>query len=133
MVAYGPDRFNQLEHVIAAYNEGLHRRSALQVAIFDPGEDHTRQRQRGFPCIQQVGFAKVGETGLVVTAYLPMQYIFERAYGNYLGLSRLGQFVAHEIGLELKMVQCFVGVASRGDVSKAQLADLRLEATRFAG
>jgi hypothetical protein len=40
-----------------------------------------------------------------------MQYLFERAYGNYLGLVRLGRFMAHEMGLQLERVVCMAAVA----------------------
>ena len=62
LIAYGHDDtynggVNQLEHVIQTWHGGNHRRSALQAAIFDPTKDHTNQRMRGFPCLQQVAFA----------------------------------------------------------------------------
>jgi len=39
-----------------------------------------------------------------------MQYLFERAYGNYLGLKRLGEFMAHEMSLRLERVICIAAV-----------------------
>ena len=89
MIAYDHDvayegGVNQLEHIIQTWHGGNHRRSALQAAIFDPRRDHTNQRMRGFPCLQQVAFAPEGPDGLAVTGLYATQYIFERAYGNYL-------------------------------------------------
>jgi len=40
-----------------------------------------------------------------------MQYLFQRAYGNYLGLARLGEFMAKEMKLRLERVVCFAGIA----------------------
>jgi hypothetical protein len=114
---------NQLEHIIQTWNIGNHRRTALQAAVFDPHRDHTNQRQRGFPCLQQVAFAGHGNDGLAVTGFYATQYMFERAYGNYLGLCRLGRFMAHEMGLTLAQVACIATPAVR-DRSKAALNGL---------
>lgn len=116
MTAYHPENsqnkpINQLQHIIDTFNSGTHRRSALQAAIFDPTRDHSRSRLQGFPCLQQVGFAKIGKDGLAVTAFYPMQYVVERAYGNYLGLCRLGRFMAAQMGLHMVQMTCVAGVA----------------------
>ncbi len=124
MIAFGEGGKNQLEHIIQTFQKGNHRRSALQAAIFDPNLDHTDQQRRMFPCLQQVAFAPIGRDGLSVTGFYPMQYLFERAYGNYLGLCRLGSFVAHEVGRQLVQMQCFVGVAKRGEPGKTTLKAL---------
>lgn len=118
LISFGHDSqyeggVNQLEHIIQTWNRGNHRRSALQAAIFDPREDHSHQRQRGFPCLQQVAFAPQGAEGLSVTGFYATQYMFQRAYGNYLGLSRLGRFVAHEIDRRLTQVTCVASPAVR--------------------
>ncbi len=68
LIAFGQDAnyesgVNQLEHIIQTWHGGNHRRSALQAAIFDPRKDHTNQRMRGFPCLQQVAFAPKGPDG----------------------------------------------------------------------
>ena len=114
---------NQLDHVIQTWNGGNHRRSALQAAVFDPVVDHTNQRQRGFPCLQQVAFAPLGRDGLTTTGFYATQYIFERAYGNYLGLCRLGRFMAHEMGLRLDKVTCIATPAVLSNPQKRK-ADL---------
>jgi len=127
LIAYGSN-VNQLEYIIQTYTEhGNHRRSALQASIYDPTCDATNQRQRGFPCLQQVAFSRVGDTGLCVTGYYPKEYIYDRGYGNYLGLCRLGQFMAQEMDLELSQMTCFVGVASVGRMNKTPLRPLEDE------
>lgn len=123
MITAGPEaQPNQLEHAIATYTarKGV-RRSALQVATFDPNRDHTTAAFRGFPCLQHVTFAP-SAGGLNVNAFYATQYLVERGYGNYLGLCRLGAFVAHELGLPLQRFTCLVGVAQiQGKVSKRSL------------
>ena len=102
----GQGGFNQLEHIIQTWHKGNHRRTALQAGLFDPNRDHTHQPVRGFPCLQQVSFAPCGDGGLSVTGFYATQYVVERAYGNYLGLCRLGRFMAHEMGLRFDHMVC---------------------------
>ena len=111
LISYGSDKngnggVNQLEHIIQTWNGGNHRRTALQAGLFDPRKDHTNQRIRGFPCLQQVAFAPSQAGGLSVTGFYATQYLVERAYGNYLGLCRLGRFMAHEMGLRFDQMVC---------------------------
>src|SRR5687768_7538818 len=47
---------NQLEFIVKNYLAGNHRKSAMQASILDPTRDHTNNRQKGFPCMQQVAF-----------------------------------------------------------------------------
>ena len=102
----GNNGVNQLEHIIQTWHKGNHRRTALQAGLFDPLKDHTDQPVRGFPCLQQVSFARFGDDGLSITGYYATQFVVERAYGNYLGLCRLGRFMAHEMGLRFGQMTC---------------------------
>ena len=122
------DGKNQLEHIISLWpKDSRHsrpRQSALQVACFDPVKDHTGSVRSGFPCLQQVSFIYDNSGGLAINAYYPTQYIFDRAYGNYLGLCHLGHFMAHELGLKLIRLNCFVGYPELGDINKDELRGL---------
>jgi len=103
---------NQLDHIIQTFASGNHRRSALQAAVFYPPADLNHARQLGFPCLHQIAFAhNQARSTLTVTGFYAMQYLFARAYGNYLGLARLGEFMAHEMNLQLEQVVCFAAVA----------------------
>lgn len=113
LVNYGG--LNQLEHILATWNGGNHRTSALQAIIFDPREDHTKQPFLPFPCLDYVAFAPDDAGGLSVVAFYAQQYIFDRAYGNYLGLCRLGAFMAEQMKLQLNQVTCIAGSAKMGD------------------
>jgi thymidylate synthase len=126
LINIGPEnsKVNQIEHIINTYLRGNHRRSALLASIINPHEDHTNQRRRGFPCLQQVNFSRFGNEGLSITGIYTTQHIYERAYGNYLGLCRLGHFIAHEIGLELKQMICFTSNAKLGNILKYSVTDL---------
>jgi thymidylate synthase len=127
MVAFDSNQCNQLEQVISTYKKGNHRPTALQVAIFDPNRDHSHQRRKGFPCLQQVAFTLTGDGGLAVTGFYGAQHLFERGYGNYLGLYNLGLFMSHELGLRLTQMNCVasVALAKGGDIRKSDLEDLK--------
>lgn len=122
---------NQLEHIVNIWKRDAAkgrrpRRSALQIAIFDPAKDHTGGALLGFPCLQQVSLAyDAASDGLAINAYYPTQYIMDRGYGNYLGLCHLGHFMAREMGLQLSRLNCFIGLPELGsDWNKGDLKSL---------
>jgi len=124
MVAF-PDQScntkNQLEQIINTWNNGNHRHSALQIAVFNPFTDLTDQRRRGFPCLQQLAFYPEGSNGaegLSIVAFYANQNLIEKGYGNYLGLYRLGKFVAQEMGLQLSKVVCVASALKLGKAPK---------------
>lgn len=133
LIAYGGGETprNQLESILSRYTErnGV-RRSVLQLTTFDPAIDQSGSARQSFPCMQQLSFAPFGDGQLSVNAFYATQFLFEKAYGNYLGICRLGRFVAHELGLELTRLTCFTGIAlPNGSIPKARLNPLlrRLE------
>ena len=125
---------NQLKHIVEIWRKGL-RQSALQVTCFDPAKDHTGSALSAFPCLQQVSFSYDSKGGLAVSAYYPTQFLFDRAYGNYLGLCHLGHFMARELDLKLVRLNCYVGRPEIGrGVTKGKLGDLtRLTRKSLAG
>jgi hypothetical protein len=143
--AGAPEDGNQLEFILHCYRQHVRRKPALQATVFDPAvdlpgqaavfdssKDLTLQPQRGFPCMQQVAFAPDSERGTVaMSAFYASQYLFKRAYGNYLGLCRLGRFMAHEMGLRLERMTCYVGYAHLDD--SPSKANLRTLETRLRG
>lgn len=122
-----PQPIHQLEHVIALLSlqrTYKYRESALQLAIFHPKLDHSRQRQRGFPCLQQIGIAHGSKGSFGINAFYPTQQMFDRAYGNYLGLCHLGLFIAHHTSLRFDRLNCYIGCPMRGRPPKQDLRDL---------
>lgn len=121
LIAFGscPENGNQLEYIISQYNSrpGV-RRSMFQASVFDPARDHVSSAQLPFPCLQHLSFVPQGNS-LTVNAFYATQQIYEKAYGNYLGLCRLGDFMAHEMGLTLGRMNCFVGVAKLDTIKKS--------------
>lgn len=108
---------NQLDFIISNYNslkekdEGV-RRSMLQATLFDPKTDHIPNPYLSFPCLQHISFVYKKDGTMTLNAFYTIQYIFQKAYGNYLGLCRLGNFMAHEMNLKFDSLNCFVGIES---------------------
>ena len=122
----GPEKGNQLEDVISQYNSRQTvRRTMLQLSIFDPGRDHVTNAQLSFPCLQNISLVPNNqEKSLKLNAFYATQQVFEKSYGNYLGLCRLGKFIASEMNLEFSGLYCFIGVAKMDTISKKKLAGL---------
>lgn len=128
-LSYGKSKSNQLKHVLDAWQDGHHRRSGLQVILFDPTVDHHRQPFLGFPCLDYVTFTpNTHEKTLSLTALYAEQYVFDRGYGNYLGLCRLGRFVAREMKLRFNQLTCIASCALRGEAIKKREAQALVEA-----
>ena len=110
---------NQLEWILSQYGSrsGI-RDTMFQAAIFDPRRDHVKNARIVFPCLQHVSFVPTSE-GLVTNAFYATQYVFDKAYGNYLGLAQLGAFMAHEMDLPLTRLNVTVGVAKLDGISKS--------------
>lgn len=120
LINYGPpeNKFNQLEWIITKKNsrKGV-RRSMFQATIFDPLKDHNGAAQIQFPCMQNISFEPTKQ-GLVVNAFYATQQLLLKGYGNYLGISRLGAFMAKEMNTTLFKVNIFVGVAKLEKIKK---------------
>ena len=123
------DEGNQLKFILERWKEkmekGSHfRQSGLQVAIFDPARDHSKEPYMLFPCLQQIGLHFPSKDTLGLSAYYPTQVLIERAYGNYLGLCQLGVFLAQELGVKFTEFACFVGSPRLGWPNKTSLQSL---------
>jgi hypothetical protein len=104
-----PEGGNQLEFIIQACKPGA-QSMALQAVIFDPVRDQVKER-RGFPCLQHVTFVRDNDRGtLSINAFYALQSFFVKAYGNWLGLLRLGAFVASQTNLRFERLTCFAGI-----------------------
>lgn len=125
MFGSGPCNGNQLEFIIKQFGgrKGV-RDSMLQAAIFDPARDHSNTAQLGFPCLQHVSFVPTAD-GMVTNAFYATQQLFNKAYGNYLGLAQLCSFVAKECGMKPVRLNVYIGVAKLEGIAKT---DSRLTA-----
>lgn len=127
------NKINQLEIIISSLiNGSVKRRSKLQASIFDPAKDHTNKPFQGFPCLQHVTFYKSESGGLILNSFYAIQYLYRRAYGNWLGLINLGKFVANETGLEFERLNCFIGVEHLDQLKKHEAKKLLVEINEMA-
>lgn len=122
MYGRGPCDGNQLEWILTQHESraGV-RRSMWQATTFDPGRDHDATAQLPFPCLQHVSFVPTS-AGLVANAFYATQQLFDKAYGNYLGLAQLAAFMAHEMKMPLARLNVTVGVAKLERISKTDPA-----------
>lgn len=122
MYGRGPCDGNQLEWILSQYeNRSGVRRSMWQATTFDPARDHSATAQLGFPCLQHVSFVPT-KAGLVANAFYATQQLFDKAYGNYLGLAQLAAFMAHEMEIPLARLNVTIGVAKLERISKTDSA-----------
>ncbi|MFA6965261.1 thymidylate synthase [Bosea sp. (in: a-proteobacteria)] len=126
--------FNQLAWILNEHDRNPSgRRSKWQATTFDPYRDMLTTAQLEFPCLQQVSFTFAGDAGLVVNAFYATQQIVHKGYGNYLGLARLGTFMASQMKRRLERLNIFVGIAKMDKIGKtdsdfaAMLATVRAE------
>lgn len=131
---------NQLAWILDEYDRNPSgRRSKWQATTFDPYRDMLTTAQLEFPCLQQVSFTFSGDNGLVVNAFYATQQIVHKGYGNYLGLARLGAFMASQMNRRLERLNVFVGIAKMDKIGKtdadfaAMLATVRAELAAAKG
>jgi len=107
----GVEPMNQVETVIkriASEREGRGPlRFVYDMSVFSPSHD---KRPMGFPCLAYLNVKLDGDR-LRLTAHYRNHYFVERAYGNYVGLARLQNFIAGESGLMLGPLTCISGHA----------------------
>lgn len=135
----GGEGDNQLDYIIRRFNDrgksGI-RRSALQVSIFRPADDHKSVPYLGFPCLQHLSVVPNTTTKtLSLNAFYAQQDIVRKAYGNFLGLCRLASFLSREMSLKLDTVTCYIGTEKiEANVTITELKGLakRFESCRSA-
>ncbi len=115
----GGTGWNQLKWILAEYdrNPGA-RKSKWQATTFDPKRDQSSTAQLEFPCLQQVSFTFSDDNDLVLNAFYATQQLAHKGYGNYLGLGRLGAFMASQMGRRFDRLNVFVGVAKMDKIGK---------------
>lgn len=100
--------FDQLAHVIERLKRPERfRTSGLEIAVYVPHLDETKQPVLGFPCLQQVCVTYGGkDDGVQVFGVYPSQYVLDRGYGNLLGLTNLGRYLAQQSGRRFAAAAC---------------------------
>jgi thymidylate synthase len=135
LIAYpGKDRtINQLEGTVLRLRREVESRnpfsSIYELGIADPADDMEigadmrinrpdyDTRTRGFPCLSHISLTLVDKQ-IHMTALYRNQQFFRKAYGNYVGLSRLLAFFCRETGCEAGEIMC---VATHADAELSRL------------
>ena len=90
----------------SAYEIGIDDPADLR--IFMPGSD---RKYMGFPCLSHISLT-LHQGAIHITALYRNQGFIRKAYGNYVGLARIGRFFATEVGVQLGEITC---VATHAD------------------
>jgi thymidylate synthase len=107
------------------------RSSRYECSVYHPETDSNRAM--GFPCLSSVAFhLDCGEQTLHLAATYRNQHLVERGYGNYLGLSRLRDYVAVAAGLASGELMVVAGHA-RADGRRTELRALLAELDQSEG
>jgi hypothetical protein len=53
-----------------------------------------------------------------MNAFYATQQLYDKAYGNWLGLCQLRHFMAHQMGLTFARLNCFTGIEKLERISK---------------
>lgn len=81
--------------------------------------------------LQQVSFEPTAGC-LVTNTLCATQQIFDRAYGNYLGVAQLGGFMAYETGMLRARLNVMVGIAKLERITKSNADFVPLVAAEHA-
>ena len=92
------------------------------VPIFDPERDTSAM---AFPCLSLLSFQLDHGQQLHTVAHYRSQYLLQRAYGNYLGIAGLMQYVATAAGLRPGRLTVVAGMATADRVNKALIGRVR--------
>lgn len=131
MVAWpGPAKqeFNQLDQAIrrlrSARERGHQRGHEYEVGLAMPADEIAvpvlvagkDRSTRGFPCLSHLSFSLLHGAVNLLAVYRSHDFI-SRAYGNYLGLGRVLQFVAHESGFPGGELTC-VSASATAEINR---------------
>ncbi|MFI6997161.1 hypothetical protein [Nocardia sp. NPDC050175] len=144
LVAYPVEgkEVNQLDHLIgvlntelatsapkrARYEISLEVPGSVAVPVFEPGHDTSAM---AFPCLSFLSFQLDGDR-LHAVAHYRSQYLVERGYGNYLGISRLLGYVAAQVGIAAGALTVVVGQAHADRLRRDLALGLRSLASDLA-
>ena len=116
---------NQLECTIEKLLEthsGIPRyKSTYEVSVYQPQND--RFIRMGAPCLSHLSF-KLEKGVLFLTVVYRNHFYIERAYGNFIGLGRLIEFIARESKISVGQLTCISTHAELGNVSKSSALSL---------
>lgn len=136
----GPDGklYSPLENCINKMRDKSPKRAAYEIGLgFDLAahdDDTDRGYRMGGPCLSHLSFKIMPKKRLQLTALYRSHFYVQRAYGNLLGLARMQDFVAREVGLEIGPLVCHSTMATLESDRRWKVGDLNtlLEQCRTA-
>lgn len=81
------------------------------MGIYQDPQDRGGNRCRGFPCLSHISFQLEANRQLHAVAYYRSHDVVSKAYGNYLGLGRLMEYIAANCGAEIGHLTVVAGHA----------------------
>lgn len=133
-------KINQIERIIERLQNGLTQKKPFssiyemnmggveectvddateEIQIYRPDKDTSI---RGFPCLSHISLT-LHKGYLDMNAIYRNQYFIQKAYGNFLGLSRLLKFICQEVGCEAGELVCMASHAEL-EVGKRDIVKL---------
>jgi thymidylate synthase len=121
----GEKPINQLENTLRKLRDTISGkpkyRSIYEISIYQPHSD--QWIRMGAPCLSHLSF-KLENGALFLTVLYRNHFYIERAYGNFIGLGRLMEFMARESKISVGQLTCISTHAELGNVSKSSVGSL---------
>lgn len=102
---FGTTKKNQLQKIIDDINSRNNQYAACYIMHVSSADTDSNTRNIGNPCLQYVQFGQVGNT-LNLTAVYRNHDFLTKALGNYIGLSKLLEFVCQQTGRNIGTFTC---------------------------
>ncbi len=102
---FGSTKKNQLQKIIDNINSRNNQYAACYIMHVSSADTDSNTRNIGNPCLQYVQFGQVGNT-LNLTAVYRNHDFLTKALGNYIGLSKLLEFVCQQTGRNIGTFAC---------------------------
>src|SRR5690606_20106018 len=102
---FGTNKLNQLQPIIDGINNRTNDQKACYILHVSSVEYDNNTRIIGNPCLQYVQFG-VYNNALNLSAVYRNHDFLNKGLGNYIGLSKLLQFVCNETGSAMGSVSC---------------------------
>lgn len=112
-------KINQLEAQVVRLRGQLRlvgpKSSAYEIGVVEPGDLRVQapgkdRRYMGFPCLSHISLT-LHDGAIHLSALYRNQGFVRKAYGNYVGLSRIARFFARETGSAVGEVTCLASHA----------------------
>jgi thymidylate synthase len=102
---FGEKTKNQLQKIIDDINSRNNQYAACYIMHVSSADTDSNTRNIGNPCLQYIQFGQVGNTVNLTAVYRNHDFL-TKALGNYIGLSKLLEFVCLQTGRNVGTFAC---------------------------